>query len=61
MSTRLSATLRPSKQLLVVKYENLLTNYSEIMQYRFIIPVLCLSCDLKTLFREVFRFSGAKS
>lgn len=50
----------PSNQDLIAKYERLLANYPEILQYGFIRPILCLLLNLKAFFRELFRLSGVK-
>jgi hypothetical protein len=44
-----------------VKYEHLLTNYPEIVQYGFIRLILCLLLKFKVFFRDFFIFSGTKS
>jgi hypothetical protein len=43
------------------KYEHLLTNYSEIVQYGFIRSILCLLLDLKAGIREFFGFQEQKA
>ena len=50
-----------SNQTLILKYEHLLTNYPEIVQYGFIRLILCLLLNFRAFFRDFFRFSGTKS
>jgi hypothetical protein len=45
-----------SNQTLAVKYERLLTNHPEIVQYGFIRLKLCLILMFKTFFRDFSRF-----